>query len=272
MQDYRNHSFAPQPFQLTVPLAGPLRMEVALSRRSAWSLTSRFGDESAPRIQLTEDTDSSLRLGFTITANSQRAAEQAGDELAQQTCDLLSVRTDVPIRPWPHDDDPVVHTTAVRQLTVEEWDWVSASLVRLKLTQPTFLAAAGWFRKALLTEDPMEAFCCCFQVIERISLGYGSAHRSDSEHHPDEPAALLAELTSDLCRETLRNVKTWRTGLLNAGSPPRDLVAGIRQLLPEIRAAAHQLLTAVRCCCLEEACTSFTQPAENPAGNEDQNW
>lgn len=291
IQDFREDRAASQTFQLSVPLAGALRMDAALCRRSAWSLTSHFGDEpSAHRLQLTEDEQKTLCLNFTVNAVSLPAAERTGAELAEQICDLLSVWTSVAV--WPATDGNLkpANTVACRELTVEEWDSVATTLLRARLTQPAFLVAAKWFRRALLATDVMEGFCCCFQVIERISLGYGQHAAAADPSDQCGPAALLVQLTSDLCRHTMRNVRSWRAELMNKNSVHRQqaaslaadssaaaqeadrLLAGVRELLPEVQAAAQSVLTAVRRCYLGNGPTQSMLADEFSKGGPDQSW
>ena len=286
MPDLWNRRLTAQSFQLAVPLTGPLRMESALARRSACSLTPLLQTEvSSPRLQLTAAADGTMLLRFTITAGCRREAERTGEELAQQICDLLSVQTNVAIG-LSHEVRRAGGTTVFRELSAQEWDWVAGALIRVKLKHPTFLAAAGWFRRSLLASDAMESFCCAFQVIEKISLGYGRQAVSlpvDGCNHDDEhdrsPGVLLACLTSELCRQTISNVRALRRSLLNAGAPderpacvPEGLQEGVQQLLPDVKAAAWSVMTAVRSCYLDQQSPLCAAQDDFLSPGPDESW
>lgn len=244
----------PQRFRLNIRLAGDLVMDGELSRRSAWSLTSRFEGSQSAEFQLTEDAARQLQLGFTITARSQLSAEVTGRDYANQICDLLAAVTSTAMQPI---EDGVPTTSgrprtdpaglcSQRELTKAEWDWVADSLLRLKINHPVYLAAAGWFRRGLLTEDPFESFCCCFQVIERIALGYGREPLPDVDDVPAADRQLLASLATDLCTRTLRRVHHCRDQVLSKDTAARQRSDELCGVLPEVRAAAGEVLCAVQ--------------------------
>lgn len=244
-------------------LDGPLRMNAELSRRSSWSLTSHFSNEiNAPVFRISEKPTGELLVEFAVTARSRTAAEAIGQEYAEQICDLLSAITQSTLRCRPErsseatcDAVPSCESSGPvtkRELTVSEWDWVAESLVGLRLRHPQFVSAAGWQRKALLSDDPLEQFCCYFQVIERVASAYAPVTAFPFVGDPRLPEDnLLSTLSSELCHTALRKVNALRDRVMSGKRPNSpELVNGIREILPNARSAATLVLDTVRKQCL----------------------
>jgi hypothetical protein len=194
-------------FLMTAVLFGPVRPDQNLNRRTQRALKDHTsGRDFFTDITLRESHQpGSMLIEYTVTATSPSSAERAGAVYLSQLCDLLSAAIRSPIRFFLPDEDARDErfrtngkaTSLDRVLTEEEWHWIIGSLVYLRQKHPSYLAAASWYRKGLISSDVLDNFCCFWRVIERVAFSYADkAKMEEKDRGKARPcvAQLVAEL------------------------------------------------------------------------------
>lgn len=191
---------------MTVTLFGPLRPAPTLQRRSERVLKAHSGGEDHfTEITLLDDRHSGgMVVQYLVKASSPRTAKRVGLVYLSQLSDLLSARTQCPVKFYMNDEEArderaQRHRESVRVnriLTDDEWRWVTGSLVGLRREHPRFLAAASWFRKGLNGNDPLDDFCSFWRTIERIAEHY--ANKTGWAQGDGGVRKCVAQLTADL--------------------------------------------------------------------------
>ena len=193
-----------------------------------------------------------MRVEYTVTASSPKPAERAGAVYVNQLCDLLSVVTRSPVRLYLPDEDSNDErmrfdrrsTSVDRILTQEEWSWITGNLVLLRKEHPRFLAAASWYRKALIGSDSLSDFCCFWRVIERAAFSYADRSTWSEEDKSNGPAKkCVAQLVSDLFdRESIPEILAYAVEIATIEQLHNDLSHGNIPITLEVVETANAYL------------------------------
>lgn len=256
-------------FQMVVDVFGPIRPSQDLHRQTHRALKGHSsGRDFFTDITLHESHNgSSMRVEYTVSANSPTGAERAGAVYLGQLCDLLSVVTRSPVWFYMPDEDTSDErnrmrrraTTVDRVLSEPEWLWITGNLVFLRRTHAPFLAAASWYRKGLIGRDSLDDFCCFWRVIERLANHYADRSAwSDDEKAKSEVKKCVGQLTSDLFDMTaipsllrddkaLAEIRRLRNNLSHGNIPiTPEVIDQATEYLKPLEHAAFEVLQAVR--------------------------
>ena len=251
---------------ITARLFSPLRLSAELNHQTQRVIKSNVNEQD----YYTNITISDGRLQggivveFLVTAKSPTSSLRVGTVYLSQLCDLLSVLTECPVEFFMNDSDvrevrgrehrqPLKNS---RTLTVDEWSWVTGSLVALRRDHPRFLAAASWFRKGLIGEDCLDSFCCFFRVIDRLASTY-----ADKSNWGKDDIGLLKAITQlreDLFaggevpalladNDRIKQAKNLRNDISHGNEPITiDMIEYANKELPAIQDAAFCILDCLR--------------------------
>jgi hypothetical protein len=128
-----------------------------------------------------QNTSSGLRMSVTAHAREIDAARKAALVFAGEMLDVAATELNLPLRLTlydPRNADRSAHSVK-RVVTEEEFRQAFGRARRLSEEEPTFLRALSWFRKALITEDPLDRFYAFWLSLE-ITTG---------KYHPNVPEA-----------------------------------------------------------------------------------
>ena len=257
---------SPNQHQITARLFGPLRLAAELNRQTQRVIKANVNDRDYfTDIRISESRlQGGLVVDYVVTAKSPESALRVGIVYLSQLCDLLSVVTECPVQVFLSDNEareesgrdhrrPIKNA---RTLTVDEWSWVTGSLVSLRREHPRVLAAASWFRKGLIGEDYLDNFCCFFRVIDRLA----STYADKSSWGKDDGGLLKAiiQLRDDLFAggevpalladtERIKQAKNLRNDISHGNEPITiDMIEYANRELPAIQDAAFCILDCLR--------------------------
>ncbi len=196
-------------FNMTVEVFGPIRPSADLNRQTQRALKGHSdGRDFFTDITLHDSRNAgSMRVEYTVTANSPAGAGRAGAVYLSQLCDLLTVVTRSPVWFFMPDEDSRDERTRIhrrassvdRILMEFEWSWITGNLVFLRREHPRFLAAASWYRKGLIGQDSLDDFCCYWRVIERLAYSYADKTEwTDDEKSKSAVKKCVEQLALDL--------------------------------------------------------------------------
>lgn len=259
-------------FTIESMLFGPIRPAEELNRRTTTALKSHSsGRDYYSEITLQRSRQGPNRRGmqieYSVNAKSPENATRVGLVYLSQLCDLISSVTQCPI--WfcmPEDDARDEHirmnrrTTSIeRELTEEEWLWITGHLAHLRRKHPRFLASASWYRKGLLGRDSLDDFCCFWRSIERLGLSYADKTEWDESERNKSPTKrcitqLALDLFSDDDRpEILKNdlvisqMYKLRCEISHGNVPiTPELISVADEFVGSLENAAFRVLTAMR--------------------------
>ncbi|OYP38045.1 hypothetical protein CGZ80_03685 [Rhodopirellula sp. MGV] len=150
-------------------------------------------------------------------------------------------------------------TNVERELSEDEWMWITGTLAHLRRKHPRFLAAASWYRKGLLGRDTLDDFCCFWRSIERLSLSYADKSEwNDTDKNKSPVKKCIAQLTTDIfstdnCPHILASAvdvnEMYRLRCeISHGNLPitPNLIESVDQFIGPLEDAAYQVLTAMR--------------------------
>ncbi|WP_207398087.1 hypothetical protein [Bremerella alba] len=203
-------------------------------------------------------------VDYYVKARSRRSAEQVGYVYLSQLCDLLSAVTDCPVQFFQTEEQARgeggrQHRQPMRNartVHLEEWSWITGSLVALRRDHPRYLAAASWFRKGLTGDDCLDQFCCFFRVIERLAASY--ANKSQWKKEEGGVRRAIAQLTDDLFgtngipellanESRIKEATTLRNNISHGNEPITiEMIETASALLYPIQDAAFCVLDCLR--------------------------
>jgi hypothetical protein len=253
-------------FTINALLYGPIKPCQELNRQRQRVLKGHSqGKDFFTEITLQDHSQSgTMKVEYSVTAQSPCSAERVGAVYLSQLCDLLSVATRCGVRFYMPDDDARDEriqqsrrsTTVDRILTVPEWEWVTGNLVFFRRKHPRFLAAASWYRKGLLGKDALDDFCCFWRVIERLAASYSDKSKipeSDRGKAKFQIDQLLTDLFPSgsppvLSDEKQRNLCHKLRNDLSHGNVPItvELIDQVTSYVQPLEDAAYAVLDAIR--------------------------
>ncbi len=125
--------------------------------------------------------------GALLRVNSyafeQKYAIEAALIFSGYALDILSTKTRCPLTVRFLEERPSRRSpelTISRTISQEEWMFAFRESRLLMFTQPTFLRALGWFRKGLVSIDPMDKFLAYWNSIEVIAGKYHTRNERTS--------------------------------------------------------------------------------------------
>jgi hypothetical protein len=122
---------------------------------------------------------SGLRMSVTAYARESDLARKAALVFVGEMLDVLASEKRLPLRLSLYDSraaDRDVHSVK-RVLEERNFSEAFNSARSLSEEHPTFLRALGWYRKGLITEDPLDRFLALWNSIEIVA----------GKYHPTSP-------------------------------------------------------------------------------------
>lgn len=129
-----------------------------------------------------ENSPSGLRMAVTAFARECDPARKAALVFVGEMLDVLSTDLKLPVRLSLFDPQTANrYAHSVRRVVTEPELRQAFSRARwLSEQEPTFLRALSWFRKGLITEDPLDRFFAFWLALEIVA----------GKYHPDVPEAM----------------------------------------------------------------------------------
>jgi hypothetical protein len=128
-----------------------------------------------------QNSPSGLRMSVTAFARERDLARKAALVFVGEMLDVLATELKLPLRLSlfdPRNADRPGHSVkrVVREIELRQ---AFGRARVLSEQEPTFLRALSWFRKGLITEDPIDRFLAFWLTLEIVATKY----------HPDLPEA-----------------------------------------------------------------------------------
>ena len=128
-----------------------------------------------------QNISAGLRISVTAYAREIESARKAALVFVGEMLDVMAAELNLPLRLTLYDlrsTDRYAHSVK-RVVTEEEVRQAFGRARHLSEDQPTFLRALSWFRKALITENPLDRFFAFWLALEIVTEKY----------HPNVPNA-----------------------------------------------------------------------------------
>lgn len=159
-------------WEITLDVYGPITVE------RPFNFSQRKDFHYRDRLYSDIEVIKNKRYGITITltafAMEQTIARKAALYFCGQALDVLSTTINLPTvltLTNGNNYSPRIENDR-RRLTEEELVDAFRTARLWVLAEPTFLRAAGWYRKGLYTEDPFDKFLAFYNTIETLCSKY----------------------------------------------------------------------------------------------------
>lgn len=151
---------------------GPIEIEKEISFKSRKDIES--GSQLMSNIKITNTGDGVI-LKVDSFASELKYGKKAALIFSGLALDVLSMKINCPLYVRLYDKIANINfndKNIQRTVTEEEWRFAFKESRLLTFTAPTFLRALGWYRKGLLSDDPMDKFLAFWNSIEVVAGKY----------------------------------------------------------------------------------------------------
>lgn len=156
---------------------GPIDIDNEISFRSRKDI--EYGDTLYSNVIIKKAKD-----GIKLSVNSYAPDIEFGKKAALiysgLALDVLSVKIKCPLYVSIHELRPRYNFSeydVLRTVTEDEWKFAFYESRLLKLTEPAFLKALGWYRKGLNSDDPFDKFLAFWNSIEVVAGKYHTSNK-----------------------------------------------------------------------------------------------
>jgi hypothetical protein len=151
---------------------GPIDIDKEISFRSRKDI--EFGDPLYSNVNISKDRNS-IKLSVNSFAPDIEYGKKAALIFSGLALDVLSVKTKCPLYVGVEEQKLGRYFNnydILRTVTEDEWKFSFQEARLLKLTEPTFLRALGWYRKGQNSDDPFDKFLAFWNSIEVVASKY----------------------------------------------------------------------------------------------------
>lgn len=134
----------------------------------------RSNDPFYSDIEISARTSRGVEVCLTAKAPKQELAKRAGLVFFGQMLDALTLDINLPVYLNLFESAPIQHEKHSERRIITEEEWVEAFKESRLLSenQPIFLRALGWYRKGLVSDDPLDQYFSFWNSIEIIANNY----------------------------------------------------------------------------------------------------
>ncbi len=151
---------------------GPIKVDKKISFRSRKDI--EFGNPLMSNIKI-DTTRDGVTLMVDSFATELKYGKKAALLFTGLALDVLSVKLKCPLYVslyterirYNYNDQDIQ-----RIITEDDWRFAFKESRLLTFTEPTFLKALGWYRKGMLSDDPMDKFLAYWNAIEVVAGKY----------------------------------------------------------------------------------------------------